>query len=257
MSSAVKNKLSVLFFFILGVLYAGKTNADEIMVAVSSNFKHAITDIVSDFETRSGHKVILVYGSTGRHYAQINNGAPFDVFLSADRERPELLENEGKALSNSRFTYALGKIVLWSPDEALVNQHSNVLKKGEFKHLAIANPRLAPYGKAATQILHEVGVLGELKRKIVRGENIGQTYQFVKTGNAELGFVAFSQLIHEKIAKSGFYWDVPQSLYSPIEQQAVLLKDNPTARAFLDYLKSKKSREKILLHGYGLPNDLE
>lgn len=228
-------------------------NADEVLVAVASNFKHAITDIAREFEVSTGHKVTLIFGSTGRHYAQINNGAPFDAFFSADSKRPELLEKGGMALPESRFTYALGKVVLWSPQEDLVDRQGKVLQRREFHHLAMAHPELAPYGKAANEILQASGVWDELKGKVVRGENIGQTFQFVKTGNAELGFVAFSQLKYANLPIAGSYWDIPQSLYSPIKQQAVLLKNSEAARAFLDYMKAKKSRELINHHGYGTP----
>ena len=147
------------------------------------------------FEKQSGHDVVLAPGSTGKHFAQIQNGAPFDVFLAADAERPKLLEEGGKAVSGSRFTYAVGSVVLWSPKNGLVDPEAEVLREGKFKRLAIANPRLSPYGKAAQQILENLGLWDSIKSRIVQGENIAQTFQFISTGNAELGFISLSQIM--------------------------------------------------------------
>lgn len=241
---------------ILGVilaLCAGQTLADEIRVAVASNFTDAITDIAGLFEKKTGHQVTLAFGSTGKHYAQIKNGAPFEAFFAADIKRPKLLEEEGFAQPRSRFTYAVGKVVLWSPDPAVVDAEGKVLRTGNFRHLALANPKLAPYGKAAEQVMRAHGVWDELQGRMVRGENIGQTFQFVKSGNAELGFVAYSQIKRLGTSIKGSFWGPPQSLYSPIEQQAVLLRDNAIAREFLDFVKGKQAREIIQGYGYSAP----
>jgi molybdate transport system substrate-binding protein len=227
--------------------------ADEIHVAVASNFTDAIKDIASVFEQETGHKVTLIFGSTGKHYAQIKNGAPFEAFFAADVKRPKLLEQESVALPGSRFTYAIGKVVLWSPQAGLIDADANVLEVGGFRHLAMANPKLAPYGKAAQQVMQAKGVWEALQGRLVRGENISQTFSFVNSGNAELGFVALSQIRKPGTDSKGSFWQPPQSLYDPIEQQAVLLKDNATAGAFLDFAKSEQARAIIQGYGYGTP----
>ncbi len=235
------------------MLNAGQAMADEIRVVVASNFTDAIKTIAQRFEAVTNHKVILIFGSTGRHYAQIKNGGPFDVFFAADVRRPELLEQEGLVLPGSRFTYAIGKLVLWSPKEGYVDPQGNVIKGQKFRHLAIANPKLAPYGKAAQQVLLAQGVWKALRGRMVRGENIGQTFQFVKSGNAELGFVAYSQVKRPGHPIEGSWWEVPQALYAPIEQQAVLLKENEAARAFMLFVQSDVALEIIQSYGYGTP----
>ena len=209
-----------------------------------------MTSLASDFEKNSGHKVKLVFGSTGKHYAQIHNGAPFDIFFAADIKRPRLLEEEGIAIPGSRFTYAKGKLILWSPMPNYVDSEGEILRHGSFEHLAIANPNLAPYGRAAREVLQSRGLWDQMKHKSVRGENIGQAFQFVSSGNAELGFVAFSQVKNIDEPIEGSYWEVPQSLYTPIEQQAVLLKDNEAGRSFISYIKSKPALKIIRNHGY-------
>jgi len=243
----------ILMSALILLLGLGQASADEIHVAVASNFTDAIKDIARVFEEKTGHKVILVFGSTGKHYAQIKNGAPFEAFFAADVRRPALLEEEGVAQPGSRFTYAIGKVVLWSPESALVDAQANVLSKGGFRYLALANPKLAPYGKAAQQVMQAKGVWETLRGRMVRGENIGQTFQFVKSGNAELGFVALSQIRKPGADIKGSFWQPPQSLYDPIEQQAVLLKDNTVARDFMDFVKGEAAREIIEGYGYGAP----
>ena len=234
-------------------LISGQAMADEIRIAVASNFAQAIRVAVDHFETDTGHSVTLAFGSTGKHYAQIRNGAPFDAFFAADVRRPELLENEGFAVSKSRFTYALGKLVLWSPAKAYVDTQGKVLEQVKFRHLAIANPELAPYGVAARDVLQARGVWDELEKRLVRGENISQAFQFVASGNAELGFVAWSQLKRPGQDIEGSYWDVPAVLYSPIEQQAILLKDSEAGRAFMSFMRSEKAIRIIHDHGYETP----
>ncbi len=223
--------------------------ADEIRVAVASNFANAGKALARRFEQQSGHKVQLVSGSTGKHYAQIHNGAPFEAFFAADARRPERLESEGLIQPGSRFSYALGRLVLWSPDADVVDPKGTVLKEGNFRHLAVANPKLAPYGRAARETLRHLGLWQLLRGRMVRGENIGQTFQFVKSGNAELGLVAGSQALQQ----SGSRWEVPPNLYAPIVQQAVLLKNAPAARDFLAFVRSEQGREVIRAHGYETP----
>jgi len=221
--------------------------AGEARIAVASNFTNAIKAIAQRFQEQSGNKIILVFGATGRFYAQIMNGAPFDAFFSADTRRPALLEQKGVALSGSRFTYAQGKIVLFSPKAGYVD--ANVLKKRQYHYLAIANPKLAPYGAAAKQVLEKLGLWNSLRFQMVRGENIGQTYQFVISGNAELGFVALSQIKQPGLTISGSYWKVPAKLYQPIKQQAVLISHNPIAKAFMEFVRSDEA--KTILKGFG------
>ena len=246
-------RISVAGFTALLGLGAAPSLADEIRVAVASNFTRAIREIALHFEQQSGHKAILVSGSTGKHYAQSKNGAPFEVFFSADAKRPRLLEQEGVAQPGSRFTYAIGKLVLWSPETDRVDPGGKVLEQGDFRHLALANPKLAPYGKAAREVLERRGLWRALRARMVRGENIGQTYQFVKSGNAELGFVAWSQVRRPGRAPDGSWWAIPQALYAPIEQQAVLLKDDPVARGFMTFVRGKEALEIIRSYGYGTP----
>lgn len=228
--------------------------AAELTVAVAANFSAPMTAIAAAFEKASGHKVSLASGATGKFYAQITNGAPFDVLLAADAETPAKLVQEGQAVSGSQFTYAVGKLALWSAQPGLVDNQGAVLKKGNFKHLAIANPRVAPYGAAAMEVLNALGVAASLENRLVLGENIVQTHQFVATGNAELGFVALSQIYKEGQFAAGSYWVVPAELYSPIKQDAVLLnhgKDNPAAADLLVYLKSDAAKAVIRAYGYG------
>jgi molybdate transport system substrate-binding protein len=235
------------------ILAAALARAGEIRVAVASNFAPALQDIAADFEVRSGHRVLLSSGATGRQYAQIVNGAPFEIFLAADAERPSRLEREGVAIAGSRFTYARGRAVLWSPRNNYVDADGQVLSRGDFRHLAIANPRLAPYGAAAREVLAARGLSELPAARIVIGENIGQTFRFVQSGAAELGFVAYSQILQPGIAVTGSYWIVPQSLYTPLDQQAVLLKDDAVAREFLDFLKREPARAIIRAYGYETP----
>lgn len=245
-------RLLLILVIIAGAVPVG---ADEIRVAVASNFAGAAREIASRFEQETGHRVVVASGATGKHYAQITNGAPFDVFLAADAERPELLESSGIALPGSRFTYALGELVLWSPRSGYVDPDGQVLDTGDFRRLAIANPKIAPYGRAAREVLTAAGLWEDLQPRLVRGENIAQTFQFVGSGNAELGFVARSQLQRPGRAIHGSWWKVPQSLYAPIVQQAVVLADDAAARAFADYLRSAEARKIIRDSGYGLPDD--
>lgn len=232
---------------------SGNATAATIHIAVASNFVGTIKALAEDFEKSTKHKVVIVPGSTGKLYAQIKHGARFDIFLAADTRRPRLLEQENQALAGSRFTYAIGKIVLWSGQGMVVDDQGNVLSGGHFTHLAIANPKLAPYGKAAQEILNTLGLWSSLRGKLVRGENIGQTFQFVMSGNAELGFVALSQVLHLHNNKRGSYWIVPQRLYHPIAQQGVLLNGTPAARAFMVYLRESRARAIIRRGGYDVP----
>lgn len=239
--------VSFLSLFLLG---ASPVSAEKIRVAVASNFAETLQSIAQRFETQTEHQVSLIVGSTGKHFAQIKNGAPFHAFFAADVKRPQLLEQEGLSIPQSRFTYAIGQLVLWSPQENYVDAHGTVLQNGDFRHLALANPKLAPYGKAAQAVLESQGSWKKLRPRIVRGENIAQAYQFVRSGNAKLGFVAYSQIHSSEGTAQGSFWKIPQSLYPPILQQAVLLKNNETARAFLKFVQSPEVLNIIEAYGY-------
>lgn len=234
---------------------AGLCHAADVSVAVAANFSAPMREIAAAFEQASGHRVQVSSGSTAKLYAQIKHGAPFQVLLAADAATPARLEREGAAVAGTRFTYAVGRLVLWSKDAALVDADGAVLKEDRrFTRLSIANPKLAPYGAAAMEVLHALGLAEQLAAKIVQGENIGQAWQFVATGNAPLGFVALSQIMREGRITEGSAWIVPQRLYAPIAQDAVLLNaglDAPATRELLDFLKGPQARTIIASYGYG------
>ena len=230
-------------------------NADEVQVAVAANFTAPMKEIAAQFEQATGHKVLATFGATGKFYAQIKNGAPFDVLLAADDETPVKLEKEGAAVANSHFTYAIGKLVLWSAQPGLVDDKGEVLAKGSFAHLAIANPKLAPYGAAAVETLQKLKLYGALEPKIVQGDSIAQAHQFVVSGAAPLGFVAMSQVFEGGKLKSGSVWVVPATMYGQIRQDAVILdkgKGKAAVDAFLAYLKGDKAKAVIRAYGYEL-----
>lgn len=227
--------------------------ANSARIAVASNFAPAIKKLAAVYQANSGHQIQLAFGSTGKHYAQIYHGAPFDAFFAADIRRAHLLEKEGKAIPGSRFTYAIGQLALWSSDPAMIKNDS-VLDSAAFQHLAMANPKLAPYGRAAEEFLQTSGRKTALRSRLIFGENISQTYQFVATGNAELGFVAWSQLKRPGHEIIGSWWLIPKNTYTPIEQQALLLNDNPAARGFLKFVQSIQGRAIIQSFGYLLPD---
>lgn len=244
--------MSYLMCFCVWLLIAPSAKAGEVQVAVAANFVSTMKDIATEFEKASKHSVQITAGSSGKFYAQIKNAAPFEVFLSADDERPKLLEDEGLAVKGTRFTYAIGRLVLWSQDPSLVTGQET-LKTATFKHLAIANPKLAPYGVAAMQAMMKLGVWESLQPRIVMGESLGQTVGFLESGNAELGFLALSQALDEKLKGKGSRWDVPESLHEPIRQDAVLLtkgENNPVAKALMEFLHSPQARIIIERYGY-------
>jgi len=229
--------------------------ADEVQVAVAANFTAPIQAIAKDFEKDTGHKLVASFGATGQFYTQIKNGAPFEVFLSADDTTPAKLEQEGESVKGTRFTYAVGTLALWSARDGYVDDKGEVLKGNTFEHLSIANPKAAPYGLAATQVLDTLGLTDAIKPKIVEGQSITQAYQFVSTGNAELGFVALSQIFKDGKLTSGSAWIVPANLHEPIKQDAVILnkgKDNAAAKALIEYLKGPKAAAVIKSFGYQL-----
>ena len=250
--------VSRLFGFLVASLLGGglpSARADEVNVAVAANFTAPMNVIAADFEKDTGHKAKLAFGSSGRFYAQIKNGAPFQLFLSADDETPTKLAQEGLAEPASQFTYAIGSLVLWSAKPGFVDARGDVLKSGKFTKLAIANPKTAPYGKAAIETLTKLGLLTTVEPKFVQGENIAQTFQFAQTGNAALGFVALSQVMKDGKVTEGSAWVVPAEMHQPIRQDVILLatgRGNAAAEALLKYLRTDKAKTVIRSFGYGL-----
>ena len=227
--------------------------AEDVNIAVAANFTAPMKTLVAQFEKDTAHKVAVSLGATGKFYAQIKSGAPFDVFLSADDATPARLEKEGSAVAGSRFTYAVGRLALWSATPNFVDTQGEVLKSGKFANIALASPKLAPYGAAAVQALTRLGLLAALEPKFVQGESIGQAYSFVATGNAALGFVALSQVFEDGKIKTGSAWIVPATLHSPLRQDAVILargKDNKGAADFMRFLKTETARAVIRSYGY-------
>ena len=232
---------------------AGLAQAGEVSVAVAANFTAPMQKIAAAFAQDTGHKAQLSFGSTGKFYTQIKNGAPFQLLLAADDETPARLEKEGLGVAGTRFTYAIGKLVLWSKQPGLVDAKGDVLKTGPFERLAVADPKLAPYGAAAMETLSKLGLLSRWQGKLVQGENIAQAYQFVLTENAPLGFVAMSQVFADGRITQGSAWLVPAHLHNPIRQDAMVLasgKDNAAALALAGYLRGEKARQIIRSYGY-------
>ena len=238
--------------FLLILLLAVPAQAD-VLVAVASNFTAPAQAIAAAFEQQTGQRVRLAFGASGKLTAQIVQGAPFEIFLSADQTKPELLVAQGQAVAASRFTYAMGKLVLWTVQDG-VDPHQQ-LTQNYSARLALADPRLAPYGVAAQQTLSSLNLLESTRRQWVMGENISQTWQFVATGNAPLGLVALSQVMENGQIVRGSGWVVPQALYQPVRQDAVLLKkgaQSPAAQVFLQYLQQPPAQAIMQRFGYGI-----
>jgi len=243
------NVLGALAALVLAAFAPG-VRAAETQVAVAANFTEPAKEIAAAFAAATGHKAVLSFGSSGQFYSQMARGAPYEVFLSADADRPKKAEQDGLGVPGTRFTYAVGRLVLYSTTPGLVDGQGAVLRSGRFAKIAIADPAAAPYGVAAVQTLQKLGVYPALKSRIVMGSSITQAYQFVATGAAEVGFVALSQVIKEP---AGSRWLVPAADHAPIDQQAILLftgQKNPAASAFLKFLKTPKALEIIRRYGY-------
>lgn len=238
------------------VFAASPARAADVQVAVSANFAAPVQRIAADFEHDTGHHPVVATGSTGALLAQIEHGAPFEVFLAADRTAPERLEKDGYAVAGTRFTYAVGTLVLWSPTPHALDGGAGALRRADLAHLAIANPKLAPYGEAAIETLASLGLLGVLRPRLVVGENVAQTYAFVATGNADMGFVALSQVLDPTAPASGSTWVVPASMHAPIDQDAVVLRKaagHDAAFAFAAYLKGTRAAAVMHAFGYETP----
>lgn len=246
-------KLIRLWVFMASSQLAVAAQAADIIVAVASNFTAPMKEIAAQFEKDTGYDVKLAFGSSGKFFAQIKHGAPFQLFFSADQSKPAMLEEQGMIVPNSRFTYAIGALALWSAKQEFVKGEDLLLQRDRFNKLAIANMRLAPYGSAAKEVLENLGIYQQVTSKLVQGENIAQTYQFVSSGNADLGFVSVSQIMSEGEIRQGSAWLVPEHLYRPIRQDAVLLssgENNPAARAMMTYLRNDKAKRVIESYGY-------
>ena len=252
--------LGIQIILVVGLVgLPGVAFPDQVHVAVAANFADCLEQLGTAFEESTGHELIISRGSTGKHFAQITAGAPFDVFFAADSERPARLEADGLTVPGSRFTYAVGGLVLWMPRREPDNDQSvvEVLKSPEYRHLAIANPRLAPYGLAAKQSLTSLGIWDELEPRLVMGQSVGQTWQFVATGNAQLGLVAYSQWSAAEDS-AGSWWIIDADLHDPIEQQAVLMLSaakNDAAKRLMDFVRGPQARLIIETYGYLVPED--
>jgi molybdate transport system substrate-binding protein len=241
------------FLALLLALSGGVAAAGNVSVAVAANVTAPMRKIAAAFERDTGHKAVLAFGSTGRFHAQVKSGAPFEVLLAADQETPARLEQEGAAVAGTRFTYATGRLVLWSATPGVVDAGGQVLRQPGNGKIAIADPRLAPYGAAAMQVLHALGVAEAVRSRLVQGENVAQAWQFASTGNAPLGFVALSQVMVDGRIAHGSAWIVPAALHAPLRQDAVLLvagKGHPAALALLAYLRSDTARAILRAYGY-------
>lgn len=241
---------------VVGAMLVSPPVASQVLVAVAANFSAPMKVIAAEFERDTAHRVKLSFGSTGQFYTQIKNGAPYDVLLAADATTPARLEDDGIAVAGTRFTYAIGHLVLWSRDADMITNSADVLRADRFNKLALANPKLAPYGAAALETIERMGLRQALAPKMVQGQNIAQTFQFVASGNAQLGFVALSQVIAVDGFVAGSGWIVPADYHSPIKQDAVLLKagqDNEVAKVLLSYLQTDKVKQLIESFGYQVP----
>lgn len=250
-----RNRCHPVFLLLLAAI-TGAAQADQVTVAVAANFTGAIQRLAPDFERATGHTLVASFAATGKFYAQIANGAPFDVLLAADDETPKRLETDGLAVPGTRFTYAIGRLALWSPQSGVVDRRGDILRTGAIARLAIANPKTAPYGAAAVQTMKKLGVWERLSQRLVYGENVAQTLQFVSSGNATAGFVALAQVRALPASRAGSHWIVPAELHAPLRQDAVLLPraaGNAGARAFLEYLRSTRARAAIEELGYTPP----
>ena len=240
-------------FFFLAVQLQGPVSSAEVRVAVAANFAAPMREMAQAFAQETGHQAILSFGSTGNFYAQIRNGAPFHILLAADQETPANMVREGLGLAASRFTYAMGQLVLWSKQPGLVDDKGEVLRSGKFQRIALADPKLAPYGAAAAQTMEKLGVLRALAPKLVQGQNIAQTYQFIASENAQLGFVALSQVMVDGKMTQGSAWIVPANLHAPLQQDAIVLTlgaENPAAQALMRFLRSDRAKSLIRAYGY-------
>ncbi len=250
----MKQRVLVWSIIVIATITAAPAFAEQVLVAVAANFVPPFREIALEFEKSTGHRLQVAGGSSGNFYSQIKNGAPFDVFFSADMERPKLLEDEGLGIKDTRFTYAIGRLVLWSPNESLI-KGEETLRSKQYKRLAMASPKTAPYGMAAMQAMQKLEIWDSVQAQVVMGESLGQTMGFIESGNAQLGFVALSQVLDPKIKGKGGRWDVPNNLHEPIKQDVIMLtraKDNLAAKALMEFIGSPQAKKIIERYGYEL-----
>ena len=249
-----KSRCPIYLITLIIIINKNLVYSNEIHIAVASNFASTIKNIANAYQLKTKNKVFISYGSTGMHFLQIKNGAPFDIFFAADVRRPKLLESLGLAQSNSRFTYAIGRIVLWVPNKNNLNPEWDILISNQKKSkIAIANPRLAPYGQAAKEIMESLGMWEKVKNNVIRGNDINQTYNFIVSGNADMGFISYSQVKSNNEISISSILEPKKNLYTKIEQQAVLLKNNETAKDFIRFFKSSEVNKIIKENGYEIP----
>ena len=239
--------------FVVGICCGTGASADTLLVAVATNFAGTLEELGTAFFDATGHDLQITSASSGVHYAQITNGAPFDLFFSADVERPRLLEEQSRIVAGSRFTYAVGRLALWSADANRVDGEGAVLRTGNYARLAVADAEAAPYGLAAQQVLEKLGLTAAVQDKLITGTNIGQTFQFVASRAVPLGFIAYSQLRNPEANFGGSHWLVPSEMHDPIEQQAVILKDSSAAQQFVKFLTTQTARAIVENYGYSVP----
>ncbi len=250
----MKQRVLVWSLIVIATITAAPAFAEQVLVAVAANFVPPFREIALEFEKSTGHRLQVAGGSSGNFYSQIKNGAPFDVFFSADMERPKLLEDEGLGIKGTRFTYAIGRLVLWSPNESLI-KGEETLRSKQYKRLAMASPKTAPYGMAAMQAMQKLEIWDSVQAQVVMGESLGQTMGFIESGNAQLGFIALSQVLDPKIKGKGGRWDVPNNLHEPIKQDVIMLtraKDNQAAKALMEFIGSPQAKKIIERYGYEL-----
>ena len=248
-----KNLAIFIILFNICLLKAELSAASDIKVAVASNFKLAMEALATSYEEQTNKKVAIISGATRKLFTQIKHGAPFDIFYAADIISPKILEKEHFGVAGSRYTYAIGQLVLWSPQANYIDAKGDILKLGNFKHLAMANPKLAPYGKAAQEVLQKMNLFDSFSKKIVQGENISQTFHFINTRSVPLGFVSWPQLKSLENYTGGSWWVVPQDIYTPIKQQVVLLNKKEEAQNFFKFVKSNEGEKIIKQFGYHVP----
>lgn len=252
-------KIKQLLGFILLSVCTLCTAAKSVHVAVAANFSSTMKNLVTEFEKTSEYQIALSFGSSGKFYAQIKQGAPYELFFSADQAKPDALQKNGLVITASRFTYAIGRLAVWSARPDFAHQIETKLKEGKFNKLAIANPKVAPYGAATLEVLRHLELMEVTQPKWIRGENVAQTYQFVRSGNADLGFIALSQLLGKGKALEGSYWLVPDTMHNPIKQDVVLLlsaAQSQGAKAFLDFMGTEKALDIIARYGYLASNSV-
>ena len=252
--------MTSIYFFIKSALFLSLVSqpvasSEPLRIAVASNFSVTARALAERFEDEYGHLPVVIPGSTGKHFAQIQRGAPFDIFMAADVERPALLERDGLIIDGSRVTYAVGRLALWTASEDIAVDSGRILNRSKQYRFAMANPILAPYGRAAKEVLLGLGLWDDLGAQMIRGENISQVHHFVSTGGVVAGFISWSGIVADSSVSETSYWLIPENMYTPIEQQAVVLRQSDMAERFMSFMASEIGRAIISSHGYTLEGE--